>query len=500
MLHVLAWDRDGDRAVTPGDWVVERYARHLHGGPKWCEISVTGNELDIATIFEMLRYRVEVLDGAGMSVWWGYVSEVELQIGAISIGATLEEMANDVRVTYRAPGQEEALTSAATDAQSVAAFGTRERIERATNGETSQAAAEQLRDTILAQRAYPLPIATVLGSQTAVRATVSCRGWWSTLGWEYLDPLGSVVFENERGTWFHVDGDTGAGTAQAAQSFVAAHDGTTHALAFRVRKEGAPVDDLEVAIQADSSGAPSGTDLDSATVATSDLSDEFDWVTAGLTDAGTLADGATYWIVWRRSGASDTTNYYALNTNDEGLGTGTLAGYDGTTWTALASRHALHRFYSLRPTNEALADTIGGAQFVIDVSDAAAVGALVDVRRTKARTRREVAEELLQAGGANNRPLRATVDLTRYVYIEEAPAAGAEDYSWLRDGSLRGPYGEHVPAYRAPVGIWLDTREALGLLVVAGAGVPTRLFVEEMEYDARRDLLRPRAYGIPGAF
>ena len=81
---------------------------------------------------------------------------------------------------------------------------------------------------------------------------------------------------------------------------------------LEVKKIGSPTDNMEVALQADSSGSPSGTDLTSASVAGTSLTTSFVSTTFNLTDYSLAAD-TTYWLVVRRSGAVNDLNYYIAN-------------------------------------------------------------------------------------------------------------------------------------------------------------------------------------------
>ena len=116
---------------------------------------------------------------------------------------------------------------------------------------------------------------------------------------------------------------------------------TNNGLAFRIRsgaartiasvtlnlkKFGTPADNVVVAIQADSSGVPSGSDLATAgTVAGGTLTTSLADYTIDITDVDIAAD-TTYWVVVTRSGAVDGTNNYAMQLRDN-----TNAG-DATPW------------------------------------------------------------------------------------------------------------------------------------------------------------------------
>ncbi len=110
-------------------------------------------------------------------------------------------------------------------------------------------------------------------------------------------------------------GDVAAGGAlgntSIAVSFVARAAGTAITQArIWAYKVGAPTDNLEVAIQADSSGIPSGTDLASASVGGGSLTTTITLTTLSL--SATLTAGNTYWFVIRRSGAASAVNYFLV--------------------------------------------------------------------------------------------------------------------------------------------------------------------------------------------
>lgn len=85
-----------------------------------------------------------------------------------------------------------------------------------------------------------------------------------------------------------------------------------------LKKVGAPADNCILAIQADSAGSPSGTDLQTATIAGGTLTTTTALYNPSLAGSVTLTDRTKYWVVCRRSGALDAVNYYqlAVHTDD----------------------------------------------------------------------------------------------------------------------------------------------------------------------------------------
>ena len=113
-------------------------------------------------------------------------------------------------------------------------------------------------------------------------------------------------------------GDVSAREKQAC-SFVAqgAHD--IDSFRASLKKVNAPTDNLIIAIQADSSGSPSGTDLITLTIAGTDLTTSYVDDIRPFSSSTTLTAGNTYWLVFDRDGAIDAAHYYQiLSDNEEG--------------------------------------------------------------------------------------------------------------------------------------------------------------------------------------
>ncbi len=86
----------------------------------------------------------------------------------------------------------------------------------------------------------------------------------------------------------------------------------------QVQDNGSPTDDVKISVQTDSSGDPSGTELDSVTVA------DADWPSSsaifGVRFAGevTLTASTAYWIVIERTGSLNASNFRKLSSNSSG--------------------------------------------------------------------------------------------------------------------------------------------------------------------------------------
>lgn len=180
----------------------QRLSATATGGCDRAVIRITGPVYSLRDFLRVLRYRVHIRNPNGALVWWGYVHEVSVTSDGATDSLSLDEMYNSVRVIYArddedgAPVDEE--TAAATDADSIARYGTREMLYSV--GDADAASAEKVRDKFLALHAWPLSPdeGASLGDEDEV--IIECRGWWHTLGWEYYaDPTGREVFDASSG-------------------------------------------------------------------------------------------------------------------------------------------------------------------------------------------------------------------------------------------------------------------------------------------------------------
>lgn len=99
---------------------------------------------------------------------------------------------------------------------------------------------------------------------------------------------------------------------RAAQGINEASAKTVDKLVVYIAKAGAPADTVQVAIQANAAGQPSGTDIAYGTVSGSSLTTTAAPYTITLNTRVTLSASTQYWVVYKRSGATDNTNYYRL--------------------------------------------------------------------------------------------------------------------------------------------------------------------------------------------
>jgi len=198
-MNVVFSSRDFSQILVelPLNYIVTRYSHSVFGGPLAAEISVTGNQNDLWEMMERLRCPVAIYSDKGDAVWWGFVAAIDLTVGNVQAGATIDSMANRIAVAYNAtdPTNENVgarmTTAWVEDALSVVVYGTRELL-LTSSGSTAQHA-ESARDMALASMRFPQP--TITFSETAGEsgAILHCRGWFSTLDWTYYSAAAADV-------------------------------------------------------------------------------------------------------------------------------------------------------------------------------------------------------------------------------------------------------------------------------------------------------------------
>jgi hypothetical protein len=174
------------------DFKVRSYSHAAMGGPYQAVIEATGGEMQLWGLIDRIRAPVLIHSDKGDLVWWGYLSDVQATVkpaagpGKVRVGVSVENMFNRIFVAYMlidpTAGDERESTTWADSLESQAEYGIKELLW--TKSAATQEHAEAARDRKLADMEYPIPALT-LAADGESSATLTCRGWWSTLGWRY---------------------------------------------------------------------------------------------------------------------------------------------------------------------------------------------------------------------------------------------------------------------------------------------------------------------------
>lgn len=204
---------------------------------------------------------------------------------------------------------------------------------------------------------YAAAVAYILATGQALFTTVTITGATTSFiqvplskpytAGEALSAGDAVFLEDNSTDLSQVDTATDAGAAddtgrtgnrqKLSQSFNESRIIVIDKVKVYLKKTGAPADNVEIAIQADSAGSPSGSDLATGTIAAASLTTSLAEYAVSLSSPYTTAASTTYWIVVRRSGALSDVNYYSLGKNSANTSTyanGLIKVFDagGSTW------------------------------------------------------------------------------------------------------------------------------------------------------------------------
>lgn len=176
--------------------------------------------------------------------------------------------------------------------------------------------------------------ATSAGTTGTANVVYACQDYASAgvAGNAFWDKLGAATLSNAGhiGRPYSMTG----GGPRLAQSFKI--NGALHRLDVPLFRVGSPTDDVVIELQGDAAGLPDGTVLESITITGPGISNSaWDWRTFDIA-IRVMATTTTLWLVARRTGANDDTNYFGWAWGGSG-GTGTYEGgvskiYDGAVW------------------------------------------------------------------------------------------------------------------------------------------------------------------------
>lgn len=184
------------------EWLINSLRWNIRGGCEIASLTAYGGATELWELIEMLRGGVVITGDVADPLWWGYISEVRVRVGAIEVGATIDSMANAVQVAYSyVPAGSSTVgtrktTAWATDDDSIAEYGRKELV--ASTGGLTDAGATARRDALLASRKYPMGTVNPFGAgQGGVMghehsATINCKGWMETLAWRYAAVVGTA--------------------------------------------------------------------------------------------------------------------------------------------------------------------------------------------------------------------------------------------------------------------------------------------------------------------
>jgi len=496
-------------ARRPGvDVVLTRLKWTAVGGPDAAEGVAVGAEQRVWELLSFLGYYVEAGNVAGTAQWWGKLWRVEISAGGLRCTATLDDLANKVRIAYTAVGSGEitpgtsARTAWASDAASQALYGVRERQDSQRDMTTGEA--ETRRARLLADMALPRAKYTFSGPSGPAQAKLYFRGLWPTLSWltYAADVTGASYTSDAVVTADHQKVGETVANAKVAQLVTVTTGRPFYIpkIQLQVSILGSPVDNLRVSTYTNVAGNP-GVLLETVDVSPAAFTTVSTWQDALLAGTTAMASGTAFWIVVERSGAIDAANYYIV-VSEEALGYlgGNFLIYNSFTglWGARVPDADMTFQLALTwATGDALADVVEECgQFLAGTDlQCGATGVTTPVYTTGDKDGLTIAQALLADGGSGGQRLLPWVTSQRYLRVEEEPAAPAQPADApLRvraDGVITTRFGFPVdyPAQVVRRYAFVEAAEPLSRLsqYVQSSGLA---FIEAAELDVGTGLVK----------
>lgn len=499
---------DTAREVGAGDGMLVEWFSHVaRGGPETAKATMKGDVVTLTQYLILLRSPVTIYSPFGIKVWWGYLHEMTLKIGALEITVSLDEMYNRVWVIYNRvdPGRSgvgtQVTTAYAEDTHSQSVYGIKELKQTLADAFDTQAISA--RDAILEISKYPqsgLDITDADGNENMGEITFMCKGWWDTLEWRYYSNTAGYIGYTDAGAG---DRPVGAGDSvpKVAQSitWTGTENWSPYSIRVKVGKNNAPTDDFVVELCADSAGAP-GSVLASKTVNNSLLTSTVDWYEFVLTSNPSLVPGTTYWIQCRRSGADDATHYYVVDVNESlGYAGGIFRCWNGSSWIVRPGADADMNFevLGIQETTAQISSIVkASGQFILAQRYDNSSGVYTSQYRDGTQDAKSYVEALLDAGTSNKKRLLAEVTDARALRIyEETPYS--VDAALLVTGHGKIYQGDvAVPKWEVRPGMWIAPKDTIYSFIdgIRLSGFNPML-IERTEYVVSSNSLRltPRA-------
>ena len=183
--------------LNPTSW-----SGSVKGGFKKATVDVVAPEMVVGDLLKWLRYDVTIHGENGEKVWNGYVSEITIYFGNVSVGVSIDQLSNRVKVLYSYKNSFGKNFSERTawlqDDLSVSTFGSKELITSKSN--LTPSAATQYQQTKLNLTKNPVQSVEVSGGGR-FGAQLVCKGWYNTLSWKYYrQQLGYEAYEGATGS------------------------------------------------------------------------------------------------------------------------------------------------------------------------------------------------------------------------------------------------------------------------------------------------------------
>ena len=203
-FYISVKNRNGTDIILPKNSIItpEAWSSTAVGGCENATIAIQGPSEGVWLSVKWLGYQIQIYNHLHDLVWWGHISEVNVSQGSFSAGISLDSMSNRIRVAYSynlADGTSiRGDTLWAQDDDSIDRYGTKE-LQHSGGADLTDLAAGELRDSLLDQLKFPIPTIAAGESGESASATLTCRGDYDLLNWQYYTELRGLEQSNSNG-------------------------------------------------------------------------------------------------------------------------------------------------------------------------------------------------------------------------------------------------------------------------------------------------------------
>ena len=265
----------------------------------------------------------------------------------------------------------------------------------------------------------------------------------------------------------------------------------------KVRKFGAPTDNLHVDIMdATGVGGLPGSYLGNGNVLGSDIGTGMAWHTITIGTPVTVTGGSYYWAMFSRTGSASATDYFSIGV-DESMsgGANTLKLYDGAAWgERVPNADGVIQVWGVRENATQMADIAETCSLIVAADVAGATtGLLTRHYRDGTQTIQDELVKLLDTGTSTGGQLDCIVTPLRTVRI--TAEAAIDDSALLVDGDgLHHPSGMLVDPGVVPAGKWAKIRS---IPHAEGFSALQALYLQRVEWDDTRKEWDWEPRGLP---
>ena len=225
---------------------------------------------------------------------------------------------------------------------------------------------------------------------------------------------------------------------------------------IKLRKVGAPTDDIEVRLLTDSGGS-FGTWVATATIANTNITSEDggDWVTAAFDNNVTLSPSAWYWLAVLRKGSNHYEDYYEIWMDESAGYAGTLLLHDGAAYqTPAEPKSLLFRVLGAVDTARQVEAICNATNVFNAVTVLSESGIKTNQYRDGTQLAAAEVSALLNTGDTLNKRLIATIGHQGDVTIRTVGTPTATPYIWRGADNLCTAQGSRTPLGVLPTGQW----------------------------------------------